>query len=73
MTFTHEDETLRIRSLGKDSGVFDSGIANVQKVILEHRGTRLWYQDAATYIHNDEPMSKAIRQLGFTDQEVSAP
>ena len=63
--FRYEGETLRIRSLGRNSGVIDMGRADTQKVVLEHKGARRWIRDAATYIRNDEPLDKAVRQLGF--------
>lgn len=63
--FEKEGETLRILSLGPNSGVSASGKDGYVKWVLEHRSYHRWVQDAYVLLPADGTIEDAKRRHGF--------
>ena len=62
--FEIEGEEHRVRGLADDSGVRFSQKAGMRKWVLEHKSSRRWIEDSATYLPNAAGVAKAKKQLG---------
>ena len=75
MHFNYDGEQLRIRTLGKDSGVLDMGRIDCAKWVLESKrgGPEgdLWTRESACYLPNWAPIGDAIKRFGFSEADLA--
>jgi len=73
--FNFDGEQLRIRTLGKDSGVRDMGRADLAKWVLESRrgGPEgdLWVRESACYLPNGVGVEAAYKHFGFSEADLA--